>query len=203
MIIKKSFHLLALLLNTIKICVYFTIKLPKQTHFEQNSALISDFDITGLGSAGIATSSDIMRACCGVWIPYLSTEMQQRCKILAVEKYTSKLFHRSHTNCPNSHLQQGREKEKEYRITLWMENVQSTKQYHTSCSETGFVSKLITSATLKSLCVPSLVQIASGIVGSARWWEIVYVSEFRATTIDARAWSLMNIAANSLQGHCP
>lgn len=35
---------------------------------------------------------------------YLSTEMQHRCNMLAVEKYTSKLFHKSQKNCPNSHL---------------------------------------------------------------------------------------------------
>lgn len=34
---------------------------------------------------------------------YLSTEIQQRCNMLAVEKYTSKLFQRSHKNRPNSH----------------------------------------------------------------------------------------------------
>jgi len=31
-------------------------------------------------------------------IIYLSTDMQHKCKMLAVEKYTSKLFHRSHRN---------------------------------------------------------------------------------------------------------
>ncbi|KAL1403254.1 hypothetical protein pipiens_019446, partial [Culex pipiens pipiens] len=30
--------------------------------------------------------------------------MQQRCRMLAVEKYTSKLFHTSHMNGPNNHL---------------------------------------------------------------------------------------------------
>lgn len=35
----------------------------------------------------------------------LSTDIQHKCNMLAVEKYTSKLFQRSHTNGPNSHLQ--------------------------------------------------------------------------------------------------
>lgn len=30
--------------------------------------------------------------------------MQHKCKMLVVEKYTSKLFHRSHMVEPNSHL---------------------------------------------------------------------------------------------------
>lgn len=35
---------------------------------------------------------------------YLSTLMQHRCKIEAVEKYTSKEFHTSHIKYPNNHL---------------------------------------------------------------------------------------------------
>lgn len=36
---------------------------------------------------------------------HLSTDMQHRCNILAVEKYTSKLFQTSHMKGPKSHLQ--------------------------------------------------------------------------------------------------
>jgi len=38
-----------------------------------------------------------------VW-DYLSTDMQHKCIMLAVEKYTSKLFHMSHMRDPNIHL---------------------------------------------------------------------------------------------------
>lgn len=34
----------------------------------------------------------------------LSTEMQHRCNMLAVEKYTSKLFQTSHMKRPKSHF---------------------------------------------------------------------------------------------------
>jgi hypothetical protein len=34
---------------------------------------------------------------------YLSTDMQHKWSILAVEKYTSKLFHTLHMNRPNNH----------------------------------------------------------------------------------------------------
>lgn len=35
---------------------------------------------------------------------HLSTEMQHKCKILAVEKYTSRLFHTLHMKAPKSHF---------------------------------------------------------------------------------------------------
>lgn len=42
---------------------------------------------------------------------YLSTDMQHKCNILAVEKYTSKLFQTSHINGPKSHLKRVRQGE--------------------------------------------------------------------------------------------
>lgn len=37
-------------------------------------------------------------------ITHLSTDIQHKCRMLAVEKYTSKLFHTSHINGVNNHL---------------------------------------------------------------------------------------------------
>lgn len=37
-------------------------------------------------------------------LTYLSTDIQHKCSMLAVEKYTSKLFQTSHINGPNNHL---------------------------------------------------------------------------------------------------
>lgn len=37
-------------------------------------------------------------------VTYLSTEMQQRCKMLAVEKYTSRLLYTLQIHKPNNHF---------------------------------------------------------------------------------------------------
>lgn len=49
-------------------------------------------------------SASILLGSSGRSLSNLSTDMQHKCNMLAVEKYTSKLFHTSHMNGPNSHF---------------------------------------------------------------------------------------------------
>ena len=60
--------------------------------------------MTSIGNSSCSHMCVRLGTFCREIITHLSTLIQHKCNMLAVEKYTSKLFQRSHTNGPNSHL---------------------------------------------------------------------------------------------------